>query len=106
MRHLSRATVKAGNRKMRPVRNIVGPQIRKLREERGLTQPMLAARCNLLGWGLSRETLAKIETQVRWVADAELLCFSYALKVPLDAFLPKTKTRERMQEFFRGLGKT
>ena len=90
---------------MNPVRNIVGPQIRKLRAERGLTQPMLVARCNLLGWGVSRETLAKIESQIRWVADAELLCLAQAFKLPVEALLPRTKAREQMRAFFRGLGK-
>src|SRR5262245_61692988 len=55
------ATVKFQNRNMKQPRNIVGPQIRALRVERGLTQPMLAAKCHLLGWDLSRKTLAKIE---------------------------------------------
>ena len=90
---------------MKPVRNIVGPQIRKLRAERGLTQPMLVAKCNLLGWGISRETLAKIESQIRWVADAELLCLAESLKVPLDALLPKRPAKAAMQGFFRGLRK-
>ena len=84
-------------------RNIIGPQLRRWRKERGLTQPMLVARCNLLGWGMSRETLAKIETRIRWVADAELACLAAALKVPVEALLPKG--REAMQAFFRGLGK-
>jgi transcriptional regulator with XRE-family HTH domain len=84
-------------------RNIIGPQLRRWRKERGLTQPMLVARCNLLGWGLSRESLAKIETRIRWVADAELVCLATALKVPVEALLPKGL--ESMQSFFRGLEK-
>jgi transcriptional regulator with XRE-family HTH domain len=88
---------------MPAARNIIGPQLRRWRNERGLTQPMLVARCNLLGWGLSRETLAKIETRIRWVADAELVCLAAALKVPVEALLPTEK--ETMQAFFRGLGK-
>ncbi len=54
-------------------RNIVGPIVRELREAKGLTQAMLVARLNLDGWDISRETLAKIESQVRWVADFELV---------------------------------
>ena len=45
-------------------RNIVGPQIRRLRDQQGLTQPVLAARCRRWGWDLSRETLAKIRNAV------------------------------------------
>ena len=66
---------------MQHPRNIVGPQIRAIRNSCGLTQPALVAKCNLLGWGISRETLAKIEAQIRWVADFELVCLAKALKV-------------------------
>ena len=52
--------------------NIVGPQVRQLRYERGLKQEDLAARCGVLGWDLSRGTLSKIEAQLRCVTDAEL----------------------------------
>jgi DNA-binding XRE family transcriptional regulator len=65
-------------------RNVVGPQVRKLRSQQGLTQPMLAARCRRWGWDLSRETLAKIETQLRWVSDFELLCLAKALRVAVE----------------------
>lgn len=68
-------------------RNLIGPQIRELREKAKLTQPMLAAKCNLLGWNLSRETLAKIETQIRWVSDCELLCLARALGIKVDQIL-------------------
>jgi hypothetical protein len=40
---------------------------------------MLVAKLNLLGWDISRETLAKIEAQFRWVADFELLQLAEAL---------------------------
>jgi transcriptional regulator with XRE-family HTH domain len=87
-------------------RNIVGPQIKKLREQRGLTQPMLVAKVQLLGWDLSRETLAKIESQIRWVADCELLCLAKSLRVPLDALLPeKDQLSKSVRLFFRRLAR-
>ena len=52
--------------------NIVGPVIRELRDKRGLTQAQLVAKLNIIGWDLSRGTLAKIEAQIRCVADYEL----------------------------------
>lgn len=85
---------------MNQPRNIVGPQIRAMREKRGLTQPMLAAKCHLLGWDLSRETLAKIESQFRWVADAELVCLAHALKVPVQALLPSSPTAGKVLKAF------
>jgi transcriptional regulator with XRE-family HTH domain len=72
-------------------RNLVGPVVRELREEQGLTQQMLVARLNLVGWDISRETLAKIESQFRWVADTELLLLAEALKVDAGQLLNRAK---------------
>ena len=55
--------------------------MRELREKQGLTQPQLAAKINLAGWDVSRETLAKIESQIRWVADFEVLRLAEGLGV-------------------------
>lgn len=73
---------------MRKPRNIVGPQVRRERERQSLTQPMLVAKLNLLGWDISRETLAKIECQIRWVADFEFVSLAKALEVSLQHLLP------------------
>ena len=92
---------------MKQPRNIVGPQVRALRAKRGLTQPMLAAKCHLLGWDLSRESLAKIESQIRWVGDAELLCLAKSLRVPVESLLPSTNQSVRLMErFFRSAAKS
>ncbi len=61
--------------------NIVGPAVKEIREEKGLTQEALAARCNLLGWDISRSTLAKIEVQLRRVKDTEAVLLARALKI-------------------------
>jgi transcriptional regulator with XRE-family HTH domain len=60
--------------------NVVGPQIRRLRNAANLTQEQFSARCGVAGWRLSRSTLAKIESQVRCVSDAELYVLARALK--------------------------
>lgn len=62
-------------------RNIVGPTIRHLREKQSLTQEMFVAKLNLVGWDISRETLAKIESRIRWVADMELIQLAEGLRV-------------------------
>jgi transcriptional regulator with XRE-family HTH domain len=83
-------------------RNIVGPQIRQLREKRGLTQPMLVAKCNLMGWDISRETLAKIEAQIRWVADAEVVFLARVLGVQIESLLPpKDNLMKAVRSFFK-----
>jgi hypothetical protein len=84
-------------------RNMIGPQVRKLRYERKLTQPLLAARCAQFGWNVSRETLAKIECQIRWVADFEIVCLARALRVEEMALYPK-KRDAMLSKFFRELG--
>lgn len=71
--------------------NIVGPQVRRLRDQQGWSQEQLAARLQRQGWDISRGTLAKIEAQVRCVNDRELLGLARALKCRLDDLFPATR---------------
>ena len=64
--------------------NVVGPRIKQIRAAKGLTQEALAARCNILNWDISRGTLAKIESRLRRVTDAEVALLAEALKVDID----------------------
>ncbi len=64
--------------------NLIGPKVRQIRELQALTQEDLAARCNVLGWDISRSTLAKIESQVRRVTDEEVALLADALKVDVN----------------------
>jgi transcriptional regulator with XRE-family HTH domain len=61
--------------------NLIGPKIRQARKKNKLSQKDVAAKCNLLGWDVSRGTIAKIESQNRKVNDREILCLSLALNV-------------------------
>jgi transcriptional regulator with XRE-family HTH domain len=61
--------------------NLIGPNIREIRKTMNLSQKELVARCNLIGWDISRGTLAKIESQARKISDREVLYFSKALNV-------------------------
>ena len=63
--------------------NIIGPRVQKIRESQGLTQEELSARCNLIGWDISRGTLAKIEAQVRRITDDEVQLLAQALNVSI-----------------------
>ena len=58
---------------MEKPRNIVGPVVRELREKQDLTQAALVAKLNLAGWDVSRDIVARIEGQIRWVADFEVV---------------------------------
>jgi len=66
--------------------NDVGPQIRRLRYERGWTQDVLAAKLQLHGWDISREGVAKVEGGYHLVSDRQLLCLSRVFKLRLTAF--------------------
>lgn len=64
-------------------RNVVGPQIRKLRYRLNWTQSHLAERLQLAGWDCTRSSVAKIEAGQVWVADFELLYLAKVLKSPI-----------------------
>lgn len=72
--------------------NIVGPQIRRFRSEQNLTQEDFAARCGVIGWRVSRGTLAKIEAQVRCVSDAEMFILARALKKDIEQLYPANRS--------------
>jgi transcriptional regulator with XRE-family HTH domain len=63
--------------------NIVGKNVRAIRETKGWTQEQLVAKCNLIDWQISRSTLAKIESNVRRVTDIEVQKLSLALNMPI-----------------------
>ena len=64
--------------------NIVGKNVRTIREGKGWTQDQLVAKCNLCDWKISRSTLAKIESSVRRVTDIEAQLLSQVLKVSIN----------------------
>ena len=72
---------------MEKPKNVIGPQVRKLRTKIDLSQAELAAVCQRLGWDISRDTIAKIEGRSRWVGDFEILFLAKALKISPGALL-------------------
>jgi hypothetical protein len=57
-----------------------------------------------MGWDLSRDTLAKIELQSRWVADFEVVFLAHALGVSHLSLLPDQKSMRTMaRDFIRRL---
>lgn len=77
--------------KKRQHKNIVGPQVRRLRNERGWSQPAFAAECQRKGWDIDRDTVAKIEGRTRWVSDYEVVILARIFSVPLEALLPTAR---------------
>jgi len=75
--------------------NVVGPQVRKLRNKLDLTQEELAARCQLHGLDISRGTLSQIEARLRRVADSELFRLSVVLNVSTDDWFTSEMRKKR-----------
>ena len=70
-------------------KNIVGPQVRRCRDELGWSQGTLAAKCQVAGWDISRSIVAGIEGRVRWVGDFELVMLAKVLRISPTDLLPK-----------------
>ncbi len=62
-------------------KNICGKRIKEARKRAGLTQDNLAARLQLEGVILERDSVSRIEIGTRFVADYELLAICKILNV-------------------------
>ena len=81
-------------------RNVVGPQVRRIRRQQRLSQAKLVLRCQLAGFDISRESLAKVEGGWRVVSDLEVLLLADALGVPFASlYPPPEKTAELVRSF-------
>jgi len=69
-------------------KNLVGPQVRKFRYQRGWMQKDLAAKLQILGWEIDRAGVSKIESQFVCVGDFELFYLCKALRVELTELFP------------------
>jgi transcriptional regulator with XRE-family HTH domain len=75
-------------RKQATVRNALGLQIRKLREEKNWSQSDFARELQLAGWDVERSVITKIELRRRCITDYELLLMIRTLGVPLGSLRP------------------
>lgn len=64
--------------------NIIGKNIKRIREDKSWTQEVLVARCQVEQWEITRSTLAKIESNVRRVTDIEVKRFAQILGVSVN----------------------
>jgi transcriptional regulator with XRE-family HTH domain len=69
--------------------NIIGPQVRKLREQKGWNQNKLAVKLQLAGWDTSQGSLSRLENGERRVPDLELYVLSRVLNAKLEDFFPQ-----------------
>lgn len=82
-----------------PHLNVVGPQVRKLRRQRGWTQGELAVKLQLFGWDTSRESVTSLENQQRRVPDLELFILAKVLGGKLDDLFPRN-LRSKLKELY------
>ncbi len=73
-------------------KNLIGPKVRLLRKQRGLSQEQLMGKLQLLGFDSERGVIKRIENGDRFVSDIELkalasffhVSYTYLLDVPID----------------------
>ncbi len=85
-------------RKRAAVRNALGLQIRRLREEKDWSQSDFARELQLAGWDVERSVITKIELRRRCITDYELLLMMRTLGTPLSSL--RTPKPNELSEFF------
>ena len=68
-------------------KNLVGPRVRELRRQRGLSQEQLMAQLQLLGLDSERGVVKRIENGTRFVTDLELCLLADCFGVPVRELL-------------------
>lgn len=74
--------------------NLIGPQVRRLRYQKGWTQKMLAARLQIAGLDVTRGDVAKIEARLLSVADYKLLYFMKVFDVAMTDLFPSIDVQQ------------
>lgn len=65
-------------------RNIIGKQIKSIRQSKNITQAQLAARLNIQEIDMDQTMISKIEDQVRGVQDFEIKAIAKALNISIE----------------------
>lgn len=73
-------------------KNISGDRVREARQKRKLSQADLAARMQVEGIIIERDSVSRMEIGTRFIPDYELPVLSKVLKVPVDWILGMTET--------------
>jgi transcriptional regulator with XRE-family HTH domain len=84
-------------------KNIVGPQVRKIRYLRGLKQKELAAKLEVAGWRIDRAGVAKIEARLVKVNDYQQIYLARVLHVTLVELFPPIPPNEQVGHTIQAL---
>jgi transcriptional regulator with XRE-family HTH domain len=82
--------------KARISRNLIGPQVRRLRCNKNWSQEALADRLQDMGWNVTRGHIAKIESGEIWVSDIDHFLLSKVFAVDMEDLLPNMKSSESL----------
>ena len=69
--------------------NIVGPNVRKYRLERGWSQQLLADKLELIPVYICRGSISRVEERIRTVTDFEAAALAETLGVPIEALFAR-----------------
>ncbi len=68
-------------------RNLIGIKVEETRKRRGMKQKELLAQLQVRGVDMNASGLSKLEGQIRYVTDIELVALSEILEVSVDYLL-------------------
>ena len=71
-----------------PRKNFIGRQGRRRCYALGWTQKDLATKLQILGWDLDRVGVSKVESQLVWISDFEMLFLARVLKTEVPQLYP------------------
>ena len=71
-------------------RNLIGARVETARKKRGMKQKELLAQLQVNGVDMNASGLSKLEGQIRYVTDVELVALADILEVSVDYLLGRT----------------
>ena len=74
-------------------RNLVGNRVELVRKQKGMKQKELLAQLQVNGVDMNASGLSKLEGQIRFVTDVELVALADILEVSVDYLLARTNNR-------------
>jgi hypothetical protein len=80
--------------KVKMLRNLIGPQVRRFRCMRNWSQEELTLKLQLMGWNVCRGRIARIEAGEAWVSDIEHFLFAKVFNVNMEDLLPKMNEKQ------------
>lgn len=82
--------------RIRLLRNLVGPQVRRFRCRRNWSQEDLVSKLQDAGWNISRPRLARIEGREACVTDIECVVLASTLGVKTQDLLPQMDSSQSL----------